>query len=58
MYGHTLGSCVAMGYVGHPEGASEEFVTSGRYEIQLADQRVAARASLTPMYDPKNLRIR
>jgi heterotetrameric sarcosine oxidase gamma subunit len=58
MFGHTFGACVAMGYVGHADGASDEFVLGGRYEIQLADRRVAARASLTPLYDPRNLRIR
>jgi len=58
MYGHTLGACVAMGFVGHPDGANDEFVLGGRYEIQLADDRVGARPSLVPMYDPKNLRIR
>jgi 4-methylaminobutanoate oxidase (formaldehyde-forming) len=58
MFGHTLGGCVAMAYVGDPDGASDAFVNSGRYEIQLADRRVPARASLTPLYDPTNARIR
>ena len=58
MYGHTLGACVALGYVGCPGAVSDEFVLGGRYQIQLADQRVAARPSLAPLYDPKNLRIR
>jgi hypothetical protein len=31
---------------------------SGEYEIAIAEQRVAARASLAPMYDPKGLRPR
>ncbi|MBS0374428.1 MAG: GcvT family protein [Proteobacteria bacterium] len=58
MYGHTLGATVALGYVGHPDGVSPEFVAAGRYEIELADRRVAARASLAPLYDPKNARVR
>lgn len=57
-YGHTLGACVAMGYVGHADGVSDAFVLSGRYEIQLAEGRCAARASLKPLYDPTNARIR
>ena len=56
--GHTLGACVAMAYVGHSDGVSDEFVMSGRYEIQLAEGRFAARVSLKPMYDPTNSRIR
>ena len=58
MYGHTLGGAVGLGYVERAEGCSDEFVLSGHYEIQLSDRRVAARASLTPLYDPKNLRAR
>ena len=58
MYGHTLGGAVGLGYVERAEGCSDEFVLSGHYEIQLCDRRVAARASLTPLYDPKNLRVR
>lgn len=58
MYGHHLGAAVALGYVNHAPGCSDEYVRSGRYEIELARQRVPARASLTPLYDPKNLRVR
>ena len=58
MYGHTLGAAVALGYVAHADGVSEAYIHSGRYEIELANARVAARASLAPLYDPKNLRVR
>ena len=58
MYGHTLGAAVAMGYVGHADGVTPEFITRGVFEIELAERRVRARASLTPFYDPKNLRVR
>jgi 4-methylaminobutanoate oxidase (formaldehyde-forming) len=58
MYGHTLGGAVGLGYVEHAEGCSDEFVLCGQYEIQLPERRVAARASLSPLYDPKSLRVR
>jgi heterotetrameric sarcosine oxidase gamma subunit len=58
MYGHTLGGAVALGYLESPDGVSDEFVRAGRYEIQIDRRRVPARASLTPLYDPGNLRIR
>jgi len=57
MYGHHLGAAVALGYVSNAEGCSDEYVTSGRYDIELAAQRASARASLVPLYDPKNLRV-
>jgi 4-methylaminobutanoate oxidase (formaldehyde-forming) len=58
MYGHTLGSTVAMGYLKHADGVSEKWIAAGRYEIQSPSGRHRAVASLTPMYDPKNARIR
>ncbi len=58
MYGHTLGACVALGYVSANEGVSDAFVADGRFEIDVGGRRVAARASLAPLLDPKNLRVR
>ena len=58
MYGHTLGGTVAMGYVSDADGVTPEYVLGGHYEIELADRRVPARASLVPLYDPKNHRVR
>ncbi|PVE48790.1 FAD-dependent oxidoreductase [Pararhodobacter aggregans] len=51
-YGHSLGGSVAMGYV-PVEGGFD-----GVFEIDVAGRRVPARASLSPMYDPKALRVR
>jgi len=58
MYGHTVGGCVAMAYVGCPGGVSDDFIDQGTYTIQLAETRVAARPSRKPLYDPGNRRIR
>lgn len=51
-YGHSLGGSVAMGYV------SVEGGFDGVFEIDVAGRRVPAKASLSPMYDPKALRVR
>ncbi len=58
MFGHTLGAAVGLGYVNDAEGVDAEFVNSGRYEIEVAGQRIPAKASLHPMYDPRSSRIR
>ncbi|MGD9601448.1 MAG: FAD-dependent oxidoreductase [Gammaproteobacteria bacterium] len=58
MYGHTLGSAIAMGYVNHPDGVTDAFVTSGRYDIEIGDRRYPARAALKPLYDPAGARAR
>ena len=54
-YGHHLGGSVAMGYVPCAPG---EDVLAGSYEIDVAGRRVAAVASLAPMYDPKAERVK
>ena len=43
---------------GTGRAAASKYVTTGRYEIELRARQVGARASLAPLYDPKNLRIR
>ena len=58
MFGHTLGACVAMGYIAHEAGVSDEFVAAGSYEIDAGGRRLRARASIAPLFDPKNLRVR
>ncbi|MFC2063522.1 FAD-dependent oxidoreductase [Chloroflexota bacterium] len=57
-YGFTLGGAMGMGFVENDEGASPEFINSGSYEIDIAGQRYPARASLRPLYDPGNKRVR
>jgi len=58
-YGHTLGRCVALGYVTAPEpGTPPAWYRSGTYEIEIAGDRVGADASLRPLYDPGSERPR
>jgi 4-methylaminobutanoate oxidase (formaldehyde-forming) len=57
-YGHTLGRAVGLGWVSHADGVSDRFVASGRWEIEVACERVSARAQLVSPYDPKSLRVR
>jgi 4-methylaminobutanoate oxidase (formaldehyde-forming) len=58
MFGHTLGACVAMGYVLNAEGVSDEWLNAGRYEIEVGNERYPARMSIAPLYDPEFQRIR
>lgn len=57
-YGHTLGGAMGMGYVEHADGVTADLVNSGEFEIQVAGERIPAKTSLRPMYDPKGLRVR
>lgn len=56
-YGHTLGAAIGMGYVPCP-GESPAQLLGSRFEIEVAGNRIAAEASLRPMYDPTSARVR
>ncbi|MDP9464743.1 MAG: FAD-dependent oxidoreductase, partial [Actinomycetota bacterium] len=59
MFGHTIGAALGMGYVANADGlADKAFVLGGRYEIEVAGERVAADVSLDPFYDPGSARVR
>ncbi len=47
-----------MGYVKHEPGVTREYIEAGSYEIEQANCVYTARASLTPMYDPRSERTR
>jgi len=57
-YGFTLGAAMGMGFVENEDGATLDFINSGSYEIDIAGERHPAKASLIPMYDPENERVR
>jgi heterotetrameric sarcosine oxidase gamma subunit len=57
-YGHTLGRAVGLGYVARLDGVDDDFVGSGRWEVEIACARVPARPWLTSPYDPMSLRLR
>jgi 4-methylaminobutanoate oxidase (formaldehyde-forming) len=57
-YGHTLGAAIGMGWVRHPDGVTPEVLRAARFEIESAEERHAAQASIRPFYDPKGERLR
>ncbi len=57
-FGHTLGSTVALAWVGAQEPISTDWVSSGRYEVDVAGVLVPASVSLRPLYDPTSARPR
>ncbi len=58
MYGHTLGAAVGLGYVTSPAGETVGAIGPNDYEIEIAGVRHPAIASLKPMYDAANERIK
>ena len=51
-YGYTLGRNIGYGYVRNADGVSDDFLTSGDYELVVAMERTPARIHLGPLYDP------
>jgi 4-methylaminobutanoate oxidase (formaldehyde-forming) len=57
-YGHTLNCAVALGYIEWNPADGAPSLHASRFEIEVACQRFAARASLRPFYDPAGARTR
>jgi glycine cleavage system aminomethyltransferase T len=66
-YGHTLGGAVGVAMVRAPsDGATggktpvvnKAFLTEGKWEVEINGKLYPCVASLNPMYDPNNKRIK
>jgi sarcosine dehydrogenase len=57
-YGYTVGKNIGYGYVRSPAGVPTDWLLSGRYELEVAAERVPAAIHLAPLYDPKMERIK
>ncbi len=58
-YGWTLGAAVGLAQVsGGAEPVTTDWLSSGRWEVEIAGSRHAAEVSLRPMYDPTSARVR
>ena len=56
---HTYTTSIwGLGYVSNEQGADKAFIESGTYEIDIAGQRVTAKAYLRTPYDPKLERVK
>jgi sarcosine dehydrogenase len=57
-YGYTVGKNIGYGYIRNPAGVQTDWLLSGRYELEVAAERVPATIHLAPLYDPKMERIK
>ena len=57
-YGYTVQSPIGYGYVRNGDGVSDEWLTSGSYELVVANEVVKALLVLEPLVDPKMLKIK
>ena len=57
-FGHTLGKPIGYGYVREAGGVAEDWMKTGRYELEVASERVPCKTHVTALYDPLNARIK
>jgi 4-methylaminobutanoate oxidase (formaldehyde-forming) len=57
-YAHLIGCAMGMGYLENPAGISDEWILSGRYEIDVEGELIPAKAYLKAPYDPLSKRVR
>jgi 4-methylaminobutanoate oxidase (formaldehyde-forming) len=57
-FGYTIDAPIGMGYVRNPQGVSDDWLSAGRYELVVANERVAATIHRRPLYDPAGLKVR
>jgi 4-methylaminobutanoate oxidase (formaldehyde-forming) len=57
-YAHLLKCSMGMGYLVNREGIDDDWILSGRYEIDVEGKRIPAKAHLKAPYDPMGERMR
>jgi len=57
-FGYRVGRSIGMGYVHCTEGVSPQWLSSGRWEVEVACTRYPASVQAEAWYDPANLRIK
>jgi 4-methylaminobutanoate oxidase (formaldehyde-forming) len=57
-WGYTVGQNIGLGYVRNPEGVGDDWLASGRYELEVATVRVPATLHRAPLYDAANAKVK
>ena len=57
-WGHRLGKSLGLAYAHSAGGVTREWLEAGKWQVEVACTRHAARVQLGPWYDPKNERIK
>lgn len=61
-YGHTLGGAVGLAMIeapaDAPKGIDQAWIDAGKWEVEIGAKRYPAIASLKPLFDPENKKIK
>jgi 4-methylaminobutanoate oxidase (formaldehyde-forming) len=58
MFSYVEGKALAMGYVNNQAGVTNDWLDSGRFEIEVATVAIDATPSIRSFYDPRNERVK
>lgn len=57
-FGYRVGASLGLGYISHPDGVTNDFLSSGDFAVEVACSVTSSHLQLGSFYDPKNKRIR
>ncbi|MBX3226466.1 MAG: GcvT family protein [Labilithrix sp.] len=57
-YGHTLGGAVALAMIEADDPITQKWLDAGTWEVDVAGKKHPARASIRPLFDPSNEKIK
>ena len=57
-YGHTLGGAVGLAMLEADVPIDNAWISSGTWTVEIADKQGSCSASLRPLYDPANEKIK
>jgi 4-methylaminobutanoate oxidase (formaldehyde-forming) len=57
-WGYTVGTNIGLGYVRNETGVSDDFLLSGRYQLEVATELTSAVLHVRPLYDPDSQHLK
>jgi 4-methylaminobutanoate oxidase (formaldehyde-forming) len=57
-YGHSIGGAVGLAMVEADEPIDQKWIDAGTWEVEIADKTYPAVASLKPLFDPENKKVK
>ncbi len=57
-FGHTIGKPIGLGYVRQPNGLDNDYLKEGKYQLEVATERVDCTLHLNSLFDPEMSRIK
>lgn len=57
-YGHSVGGAVGLTMLESRDPITKDYLTSGEWQVEIANEKYPCKVSLVPFYDPKNQKVK